>query len=244
MARIFFRFICSKTDLFALFSKSVAHTLDSNDVFVTYFTTQTADMNIDCTVTNNNLRAPNTAINFLSRKESVGLRKEQIEQCKFLARKHRFLTVAYHRMTLATDLDFALLNGFLNTPHYGIHTTLQQVHSYRFSQIIISTDIEASKLVILLAQSRQKHDVCIGHFGHLAQRFASLYSVHSRHHHIEQNQMRSTLGSNLQSLHSVGSGEDLIPLLREVISDKLQNIGFVINQEYSMRHIFVLFVRR
>ena len=56
--------------------------------------------------------------------------------------------------------------------------------------------------------------------------------------------MRPTLGGNLQSLNSVGGGEDLIPLLREVISNKLQNIGFVINQEYSMRHIFVLFVRR
>ena len=124
MTRIFFRFICSKTELFTLFSESVAHTLDGNDVFITYFTTQTADMNIDCTVADNNLRAPNTAINFLSREESIRLRKEQIEQRKFLARKHRFLTVADHRMTLATDLDFALLNGFLNTPHYGINATL------------------------------------------------------------------------------------------------------------------------
>ena len=56
--------------------------------------------------------------------------------------------------------------------------------------------------------------------------------------------MRSALGSDPQRLNSIRCGKYLISLLREIVADELQNIGFIIHQKYSMSHIFALFVRR
>ena len=108
----------------ALFLESVAHSLDGHDMLVADLAAQTTDMHIDCAVANNHLLTPDFSIDFLTRKESFGLGVEQVEQRKFLAWEHRFVTVANDRMALSADLDFGRCSGHFDTSHYGVNSTL------------------------------------------------------------------------------------------------------------------------
>ena len=108
----------------------------------------------------------------------------------------------------------------------GLHAADQQLHLDRLGEVVVRPDTEARKLLILLAQRREKYHHRVAQLRILADGTAGLRTVHDGHHHVQQDQVRTALGGGLQRLGAVLRREYFVALLLEVVPHEFEGCRF------------------
>ena len=118
----------------------------------------------------------------------------------------------------------------------GLHAADQQLHLDRLGEVVVRPDTEARKLLILLAQRREKYHHRVAQLRILADGTAGLRTVHDGHHHVQQDQVRTALGGGLQRLGAVLRREYFVALLLEVVPHEFEDVDFIVDKQDAVAH--------
>jgi hypothetical protein len=219
----------------------ISHALDRDDAFVADLLAQLADVHVDRAVAHDDLRAPDLGVNLLAGNQLPGRRVEQVQQRELLAREGDFLSVADHRVTLAVDREprgRGLLGRSVGVDALEdrLHAAYQQLHLDRLGQVVVGSHVEPCQLLPLLAQRREENHHRVLQHGVSADRAAGLRPVHHRHHHVQQDQVRTAFGGHFQRLGAVFGREDFVTLAYEVVTDEFEDVYLVVDQQDTVTH--------
>ena len=101
----------------------------------------------------------------------------------------------------------------------------------RLGQEIVRAMIERPDLFLRRSESRQHHDRHPAALGRRLDPRAGLETVHSRHHHVEQDQGGGVLFEQLDRLETISADDHLIAPLPKVLLDELEILLVVVDRE-------------
>jgi hypothetical protein len=76
-------------------------------------------------------------------------------------------------------------------------------------------------------------------FGVAAYGAAGFDPVHAGHHHVQQDQVRTTLCGRFERLGAVLGRIDLVPFPDEVVTDELEDVHLVVHKQNAIGHVSV-----
>src|SRR5713226_7027335 len=109
----------------------------------------------------------------------------------------------------------------------GLDALEQHLYTERLGDIIVGADGETNDLVGLLGLACQHQDRDVGRLGRSAQLAADIQTVQSRQHQVQDQQSRKQRLSLAQSLPSLSSNDDLVPLPLQVVRQNLRQRGLI-----------------
>ena len=192
-------------------------------------------MHVDRAVSDDDLRAPDRGVDLLAGDEFPGRCAEQGQQFELLAGQREGFSVDGRHVALAVDGDArSRIGGAFSVGVYalenGLHAAYEQFHLDGLGQVVVGPDAESRELLLLLAQGREEHDHRVAQQGVFADGAAGLRTVHHRHHHVEQDQVRAALEGDLERFGAVFGRKDLVAFADEVVSHEFEDVDLVVDQ--------------
>ena len=180
-------------------------------------------------------------VDLLAGNQFPGRRVEQVQQRELLAREGDLLSVADHRVTLAVDREprgRGLLGRSVGVDALEdrLHAAYQQLHLDRLGQVVVGSHVEPCQLLPLLAQRREENHHRVLQHGVSADRAAGLRPVHHRHHHVQQDQVRTAFGGHFQRLGAVLRREYFVALFQEVVPHEFEDVDFIVDKQDAVAH--------
>ncbi len=198
---------------------------------------QVANMHIYRSVAHHDIGAPHIVIDLFAREESSGLRVQQRQQVELFSREHDLLSAARDQMTFAIHHYGLVRDLVVVAPlQHGPNPACEGFELYRFCDIVVGPGVEPAHLRIFIPACGQKDYQRIVYTFGCSDQPARLEPVHDGHHGVEQYQMRMPGEGFIDPFAPVGGGFDLVALFPEVVSDEFENVGLVVDYQYSVCH--------
>ncbi len=200
-------------------------------------------MHVDRPVAHYDIFSPYREIDLLTGKNTTWFGHQQGEEFELLTRKDHLFMAYLHEVSLLVDHqvteghDAFGVGGF----DFGVggcqpfQKSLDPAHEHLgadgLGDVIIGACLKPGNLGIILSAGRQKGDQRLLKGGNLPDLLTGRDTIHLWHHQVKKNQMRLVFLGKLQTFPAIAGRKHRKSLLLQIVTDKLQNVHFVIDQQ-------------
>src|SRR5205807_1456429 len=144
----------------------------------------------------------------------------------------RDLATAQIHFDVAEGVALLVLGYGLGAAQHGFHAGQQLADGEWLGDVVVGAQFESDDLVDFLASRGQHDDWDRRPFSF--ELLADIEAAHARHHDVQDDQVGRFGQSPLQAGNPVGSGDDAVALVFEVVAQAGDHVGFVFyNQDFG-----------
>src|SRR5215469_1920684 len=164
-----------------------------------------------------------------------GMTEKVLEELELLSGKLDALAGANNLITAEIDLHIAkgitvlIFRKCVRSPQNRLDASKELADREGLGDIVIGPELETDDLIHFLAASCKHDDGNRRAFG--LELLANVQTAHTRHHHVEHNQIRRILEGPLEPFNAIERGDHLEAFVFEIVAKTGDHVWFILNNQ-------------
>ena len=193
-------------------------------------------MHINRAVADDHVVAPYGIQDFVAEKNPAWFEGQQVEQFKFFFCEDQFLFIHFHNKSFGVNRHVPDIENphfsFIQPAEQGIDPAQEYFRTDGFAHIVIGAGLQSTDLGAFVVHSCQENNQSFFESRLGAEQFTDLYPGLFGHHHIQHHKVGIMPAGFFEGFIPILGGNHLIPFIGQVVLQDLENVRFVIRNQY------------